>query len=96
MVARIVQEAGPVRVILFGSHVLGRPREDSDFDLLVILPEVRDRHAEMVRLRGAVGRIGVPVDVLVYSAREVEEWGDVQGTVLYPALHEGQVLYEVA
>jgi len=70
--------------------------ENSDLDLLVILPEVGDRHEQMVRLRRAVGRIGMPVDVLVYSAQEVAEWGDVRGTVLYPALREGLLLYDAA
>ncbi len=44
------------------------------------------------RLRG----LSVPVDVLVFSERQVAEWEDVRGTVLYPALREGIVLYEAA
>ena len=35
---RIAKEFHPDKIILFGSHAYGTPREDSDVDLLVILP----------------------------------------------------------
>lgn len=34
---RIVQEFHPERIILFGSYAYGKPSEDSDIDILVIL-----------------------------------------------------------
>lgn len=34
------------------------------------------------------------VDVLVTSVGKVREWGDLTGTILYEALHEGKVVYE--
>ena len=34
---RIAKEFHPDKIILFGSHAYGTPREDSDVDLLVIL-----------------------------------------------------------
>jgi len=35
---RVVAEFHPDKIVLFGSHAWGTPREDSDVDLLVILP----------------------------------------------------------
>ena len=35
---RIAQEFRPERIILFGSYAYGEPTEDSDVDLLVIMP----------------------------------------------------------
>ena len=68
----------------------------SDLDLLVVLSTVSDRHAEMVRLQRALAPLRIPVDVLVCSQRDIEEWGHVRGTALYPALKEGVILYEAA
>lgn len=45
----------------------------SSLDLLVIGPEVPDRHAEMVRLRSAPHGMRRPIDVLVCSNAQVEE-----------------------
>jgi hypothetical protein len=38
----------------------------------------------------------IPIDVLVFTTQAIEDWGNVRGTVLYPALREGIVLYDAA
>jgi hypothetical protein len=61
---------------LFGSHAREDARAISDLDFLVIEQTVSDRHAEMVRLRSALHDLCRPIDVLVYSQAQVDEWGD--------------------
>lgn len=93
VVRRLVDVAQPERIILFGSRARGDSSPDSDLDLVVIEKEAPDRAAEMVRLRRALAEILLPIDVLVYSARDVEERGHWLGTPLHEALSEGRVLY---
>ena len=92
-VDRIVAEAQPSRVIVFGSYGRGDASEDSDLDLIVIAPTVENKYAEMIRLHRVVGRVGTSVDLLVYSEREYQRRSQVPGTVLYWARKEGRALY---
>lgn len=93
---RLLADAAPPqsKVLLFGSHCRGDAREGSDFDFLVIEPEVASKAKEMVRLREALDPLRVPADVIVMSRKYVEEWGEVPGTMLNDALVEGRVLAE--
>jgi predicted nucleotidyltransferase len=95
-VRRLVAAANPRKVILFGSYAEGKATSESDLDLLVIEHEVTSKRKEMVRLRKAIGSVGLSVDVLVYSEEEVADWGHLPGTALYWAMKEGKVLYEAA
>jgi predicted nucleotidyltransferase len=93
-VHRLVGAAEPIRIILFGSHASGEATSESDIDLLVIEEEVENKIEEMIRLRKVLRGLDISVDILVVSKQEVEDWGDLPGSVLYWALKEGKVLHE--
>jgi predicted nucleotidyltransferase len=90
----LLQQAAPgSTVIVFGSCARGDAKHDSDLDVMVIEPEVSNRHEEMVRLNRVLRPLGIPVDVLLYSRKTFEEWADTPGTVLYEAIQEGRVFH---
>jgi predicted nucleotidyltransferase len=90
---RLAEAAGsPAKVILFGSAARGELTRDSDLDFLVIERDVKNRVAEAVRLRDAVGRIGWPVDVIVMDEDLAERRAKVRGTMVHHALQEGRIV----
>ena len=94
IVARVVQIAHPTRLILFGSVARGEMGPDSDMDLLVVVQKPVHRRDLAGKIYRNLHGVPVPVDVVVVTEDDVEQFGDRLGTVLYPALREGVILYE--
>lgn len=93
MVRRIVAEAQPRRIVLFGSAARGDLRPDSDIDLLVIVPDGVHRRRTAQQLYRALRGIGVPYDIVVATEGDLERHGDVPGYVYRRALAEGRDVY---
>ncbi|KJS69151.1 MAG: DNA polymerase subunit beta [Comamonadaceae bacterium BICA1-1] len=86
----------PATVIVIGSYARGDASEASDLDLVVIEPELPDKAGEYLRLRAALGRIGVGVDLLLFAWPDFERRSQVPGTLPYWAKKEGRVLHDAA
>ena len=93
-ISAIIKSVNPKKVILFGSYAREEADEESDLDLLVIEEKTVNRGKEMVKIRNAIGDIGVGVDILVYSEKDIKELGHLRSSTLYWALKEGKILYE--
>ena len=90
---RISRAAPPEsRVILFGSRARGEADDGSDFDVLVIEPEVEDSAGEAVRLRRELRDVLAPIDVVVVDRDLARRRAAVRGTMVERALREGRVL----
>jgi len=94
IVARIVEQAQPEKVILFGSRARGDARSSSDFDILVIKESDEPRSRRDVPLYRALAGLWADVDIIVYTPEEVWEWSAVPQAFVTTAVREGKVLYE--
>jgi predicted nucleotidyltransferase len=85
----------PVRIVLFGSRARGDGREDSDYDLLVVVDAVASRRTMSIAIRRSFEDLPVGADVVVAAAEETD--GRAPGRpagVVYWALRDGIVVYE--
>ena len=92
----VAEKFRPHKIVLFGSYAYGKPTEDSDVDLLVIMNRTRYHGERMsLRIRHAIPA-GFPLDLLVrtpaFISRRVA-WGDC---FTQEILTKGKVLYEAA
>jgi predicted nucleotidyltransferase len=88
----IAEEFCPDTIILFGSYAYGTPYQDSDVDLLVIMPTA-DPHAQAVRIRWRLAA-PFPMDLMVRTPQEMK-WRLAEGeSFLTEIVAKGKVLYE--
>jgi predicted nucleotidyltransferase len=83
----------PERVILFGSHAYGHPTEDSDVDLLVVMPFRGSALEQAFRIRDRLEHPGFPLDLLVRSPREIARRQAMGDFFIREILDCGEVLY---
>jgi predicted nucleotidyltransferase len=96
MVRRIVKRVHPEKIILFGSYARGSATLDSDADILVVMPVKGSKRKRATDIDLALVGVDLPVDVIVVTPEELEQNRNRIGTIIYPALREGKVLYERA
>jgi len=90
---RIAREFHPDRIVLFGSHARGMAGEDSDVDLLVVMPFEGKAVTKSVEIRLKV-RPGFPLDLLVRTPEKVQERLAMGDGFMREILETGKVLYE--
>jgi predicted nucleotidyltransferase len=74
LLRRLVPAYRPERVYLFGSRARGEAGPDSDYDILLVVPDDAPPERRRARLAYQVLRgTGVAADVLVWTRRAFEE-----------------------
>lgn len=99
VIERIAAEIGhkfnPDKVVLFGSYAYGSPTNDSDVDMLVILPFKGRNSKKAIEILEEVNP-DVPLELIVRTADDVRkrlEWNDF---FLREIIDKGKTLYESA
>lgn len=90
---QIVRVADPLKIILFGSYAYGTPTEDSDIDLLVIMPFECSSHQQAVNIRRQIAA-PMPLDLLVRTPEFVARRIEMEDFFMRDIVEQGKVIYE--
>jgi predicted nucleotidyltransferase len=93
VIDRIVKNINPEKIILFGSCASGNPGEDSDLDILVIKEMKMPRYKRSREVKKHLRGMKIPIDVIVYTKKEVKEWKDTKTAFISQVIKQGKVLY---
>jgi predicted nucleotidyltransferase len=92
-IGRILSVVSPKQVFLFGSASRGDLHENSDIDLLAVVPNGTHRRKTAQSIyRNMVG-LGFAADVVVGTEEDVEKYRDAEGWVIREAITEGRLVY---
>ncbi len=95
VLGQILQVIKPQRIVLFGSAARGEMKTDSDLDILVIVRGPVHRRQIEQKIYANLRGIKQPVDVIVATEEDIENYQDHLGMIYRPAIREGRVVYEI-
>ena len=93
IVRQIVDRFQPQKVILFGSYAQGKPTEDSDVDLLVVMETNEQALHAAARISAAIDH-PFPLDILVFRPSELKASLERKGSFVTEVMTKGIVLHE--
>jgi uncharacterized protein len=89
---RIAERFQPDKIILFGSYAYGKPHEESDVDLLVIM-RTKNAIDQSIRIKMAFKRL-FSLDLIVRTPWQIERGLKDDDWFLREIVEKGKVLYE--
>ena len=94
VVRRLVDAYEPDRIYLFGSHARGEAGPDSDYDLLVVVPDGARPERLGSRLACQTLRgTGIAADVLVWTRSGFDARSHLKASLPGTVLREGRLLH---
>ena len=93
IVDTIRDHISPDLILLFGSRAMGCAREDSDYDLMVVLPDGSDLERHRREACDTLHAVGIGADVLVRSASDYQRRQADPGFLDWLVSRQGVLLY---
>jgi uncharacterized protein len=90
---QIVDNFQPEKVVLFGSYADGTPTEDSDIDLLVVMPFIGNNSQKAIEIRTKI-KTKMPLDLLVRTSEQVKQRIEMEDFFMRDVISNGKILYE--
>lgn len=93
LTSQIAREFNPDRIILFGSYAYGQPDDDSDVDILVVLPFKGKPVRKAIEIRNKINA-GMPLDLIVRTPDQLAERLAQNDWFMREIVERGRTLYE--
>jgi uncharacterized protein len=95
VVGRLVEVLEPQRIYLFGSRARGDSQDDSDYDVMVVVPmSDMPPHRRAQFAHRALGGTRVAADILVWTCQKFDRFLPVPGSLAATVLREGRLVYD--
>jgi predicted nucleotidyltransferase len=95
VVQQIVEKFQPKKIILFGSYAYGKPRPESDVDLLVVMDTSLRNVEQAIQIAHAID-YHFGLDLLVRRPEQITERLALGDFFMQEVIEKGKVLYERA
>ena len=91
---QIADKFHPDQIILFGSYAYGKPRPESDVDLLIVMETSLRSRQQRLEISRALSPRPFPLDVIVHTPQQIQERLGMGDLFLREITSRGKVIYE--
>ena len=94
---RLIDTYNPLEIYLFGSYAWGKPDQDSDLDLLIVVDHYAvDHYRDLVKGHKALGDLPIFKDLLLYDKAYFEEALKDKHSFCFTIKNRGKKIYAKA
>ena len=94
IVHRLVEAFDPEQIYLFGSHARGDAGPDSDYDIMVVVPQATEPGYRLAQeAHSLLWGLGVAADILVWTHEQFDSRRHVAASLPATIVRQGQLLY---
>ncbi len=94
IIRRLAHELSPRQIYLFGSHAYGRPTDESDVDLMIVVDEGTELSVDFLkRAYRCLQLTFLPIELHFRSENKFQRRGSVQTSLEHDIITKGRVLY---
>jgi predicted nucleotidyltransferase len=93
---KIAARFQPEKIILFGSYAYGKPKPESDVDLLVVMETALRERQQRLEISRALSPRPFPLDVIVRTPSQIERRLALGDSFIREITDQGKVLFERA
>jgi predicted nucleotidyltransferase len=94
IIKRLTESINPEKIYLFGSYATGKANQDSDVDLLAVVPDTERSLREIaIEGRKSLWDIQMPFDLIVCSKYQFERFRNVKNSIMNEAFCFGRIVY---
>ena len=92
---RLVKVYAPLTIYIFGSYAWGTPDEESDIDLMIIVPESDNPKTHQRTIKGydALYGMGIAKELMVLTEKEFNERAANKNYLAYKVKNYGTCIY---
>ena len=91
---QLIEKYDPEKIILFGSFAYGRPKENSDIDLMVIKKTNETFGQRLRKMANTVINVPIDRDIIVYNPREWQRALRQKNPFIAEIDKKGKILYD--
>ncbi|TGK47579.1 nucleotidyltransferase domain-containing protein [Leptospira kanakyensis] len=91
--SQIISLVNPLKIILFGSRATSTAGKNSDYDLLIIMPDGTNKREIAQYIYKKVDHIKISFDIVVATPETLKKYSNNRHLIYFHALQDGLELY---